>query len=39
MMSLERLYYSLGAPRWFWPVVLGALLLIFMCAGALIENE
>jgi len=37
MTPLERLHRDLGAPRWFWPVVLVALLLIFVFAGGLIE--
>lgn len=37
MTPLERLYQELGAPAWFWPVVLIGLLLIFVFAGGLIE--
>lgn len=37
MTPLEQLHRDLGAPAWFWPVVLIGLLLIFVFAGGLIE--
>lgn len=37
MTPLEQLYHDLNQPKWFWPTVLGALLLIFALAENAIE--
>jgi len=38
MTPLEQLRRDLGSPRWFWPVVLVAMLLVFMLIGGVIDN-
>jgi len=36
---LEQLYCQLGHPRWFWPVVLLAILGLLVLAGSLTTND
>lgn len=37
MTPLEQLYRDLNQPKWFWPAVLSALLLIFVLAGGMLD--
>ena len=32
---LQDIYHRLGSPRWFWPAVLGAVVVLWIVAGSI----